>query len=142
MLKKLQTPLRNFRFNSITRKESLLVEWFRYGLDESIEEHISGFTDDELKLFEHFTVSKPFNFDGPKNYFIVKEDDLPVEIAWDLIPDSSITFPEYFILKPGYEIERGSKVSNKMPIALLDDRGAIHHDYHLPFGAIGKLIAL
>jgi hypothetical protein len=140
MLKKLQTPLHHFRFNRTTGHKSLIVEWFLYDLNEDIEENIRGFNDAELKLFEGYTVSNSVNFGGGKDYFTVREGEVPIEVELDFVPDSRLAFPEYLIIKPDYEIEKGTEVSSIMQIVLLDGNGAINHKYVLPFGVIGRIL--
>jgi len=120
--------------------KSLIVEWFRYDLKEDLDENITDFNERDLQLFQSYTVSNPVNFSGGKEYFTVSEGELPIEVELDLVPDSRLAFPEYLIIKPGYEIENGTAVSSIMQIALLDEKGAVNHKYDLPFGVIGRIL--
>ncbi|GAA4465501.1 hypothetical protein GCM10023093_17820 [Nemorincola caseinilytica] len=80
---KLQTQLHNFRYNSFIIKEPLTIEWFRYDLDEDLEENSTGFNAADLKLFQDYVVSNETNFGGPKNYFTVSSGEVPMEDVYE-----------------------------------------------------------
>lgn len=137
---KLLTYLHYFKYNQQVQVGPIKIAWFLYDLNPDLEENIRGFTMQELNLFESFVVPRQINFGGAKNYHNANEEELPVEIMDDLVPNERISAPTCLILKPNPEIERSNKVANFMPILLLNEKGEPDHHYNLPFGAIGKIV--
>ncbi len=140
MANKFQTKLHNFRYNSFVIKNSFTIEWFKYDLNADLEENISGFDEEELKLFQDYTVKNTTNFIGGKNYFITNEDDLPVEDIYDLVPNERLKIPNYLIIKPKPAIESTGQINSIMQIILTSENGSDNHNYYLPFGVIGRII--
>lgn len=142
MSQKLQTPLHHFRFNRETQKRSLNIDWFKYDLDESVEDNISGFTPKELELFRNFTLANDLNFSGDKNYHLTNSGEIPVQELLDLVHDPQLNYPTHLILLPKPEIERSFAISPFMKIILLNAKGEHQHNYDLPFGVIGRVLNL
>lgn len=140
MDKKLETKLSNFRYNSLIVKNTFTVEWFRYDLNESLEENISAFDDADLKLFQNYVVANTNNFSGPKNYFTPTEGDIPIEDIYDWVADERLEHPDYLIIKPEPTIDHSGKISRVMEIILLSPNGEENHTFNLPFGVIGRIL--
>jgi len=136
---KLHTNLANFRFNRTHHTTSLSVDWYKYDLDENIEENISPLSYPELKEFEGFAVSLPFNFPGNKDYSIIMDHQHPFEILDDLIFSNDAAFPECVILKPEPKLLLGNNCARFSQIVLFDTRGKDHLAYGLSFGVIGMI---
>lgn len=136
---KLVTHLRNFRYNRAIQRMLFTVDWFRYDLDENAADRISGFTYEELKQFEGFTLSHEFNFgEYSRNYHLTDEGEYPTENYSSWVPNEGISFPDFVVLKPVPLVYRGIGISKYMQIVLIDKSGK-DCKYLLPFGAIGKI---
>lgn len=138
MNKKLQTQLMNFRFNSIIQKWPIHIEWFRYDLNEDLEERVSGLSETEAHQLSNFAAANSINFDGGKQHQSALDEDIPFDDIFDYIPDERQTEPDYFLLVPKPKLSKG--IANWMPIILTDANGNDKHNYDLPFGLVGRII--
>ena len=139
MKQKLRTNLRYYRFHANKMANPVVIEWYRYDLDENEEDNIRGFSPEELKKFENYVVQNFINFEGGKSYFIVSEGEEPVEAFYSIFEDERVDTPEYLIIKPETNIAKGAGYAKFMQIELLNADGKSNHFYNLPFGAIGKI---
>lgn len=136
---KYQALLHHFKFNRNIQTVPIFVVWFKYELDENVEENTSRFSYEEVNMFQNFLNRHSLNFEGPKDYLIADESEVPLEVVYDLLPNPRITFPEYLILRPEPKILNNNQVQSTMQILLLNKQGSTHHSYNLPFGAIGRI---
>lgn len=129
---KLETQLAFFKFNSIINEGILTVTW--YVLDEE-NEGGRCFTDQELNEFQQYTVNRPINFPGNKNYHPCTEEETPYNGIESSL--ESVSFPSMIIL-------RKTPVLNKIifecvDIILTNKNDENRHDYNLSFDVIGQI---
>ncbi|NLU94902.1 toll/interleukin-1 receptor domain-containing protein [Chitinophaga sp. Ak27] len=136
----LQTNLIHFKFNRIPNHQPVLIEWYRFDLDEEAVDDIRGFTYQELEEFKTYAVNNTLNFGGPKDYKKVTDGDIPEITEYDLLRTDKFEFPSHLIIVPQPEVEKSNKVSDCMEILLINENGITHHDYKLPYGVIGKIL--
>ncbi len=139
MEKKLLTQLMNFRFNSFIQKSPIEIEWFRYDLNEDLEERVSGLSETEAHQLSNFAAVNSVNFGGKKQHQSAHDEDLPFDDVFDYIPDEKQTSPEYLLLVPTPKLIKG--IAKWMPIILTDANGHDKHDYDLPFGVVGRIVS-
>ncbi len=137
-MKKLITPLRNFRYGNRHITGPVKVEWFHYDLDEDELTDARIFTDEEFKKFQEFTVSNLTNFAGGKDYLNTTEEEIPNSNLYSLFVDPRLDRPENLIIVPNPELEKNG-ISRTMFILLTDENGNTKHHYDLPFGVIGRI---
>jgi hypothetical protein len=141
MPKKLQTYFTHFRFNHFVQKHSYLIDWYRYDLNQHNEEIITPFNEEELGLFEAYTVANHVNFGNAKDYYAGNASEIPEPATENLVPRDSLAFPRRLILQRYPTLRLEDAVALHTEVILVDYMGADHHDYHLPFDVIGEIVA-
>jgi hypothetical protein len=134
---KLQTYLKNFRFNSIHNHGPYTITWFKL-LEKDVESECVGLTHEELTKLTNYTASNKTNFDNA-NYYSRNEDDLPYFSEYDLLPLDE-RHPKFLILKQNPRLSMpAGKIFTFMEIELLNENGSKNHTYNLEFDIVGQV---
>lgn len=142
-MNKLQTTLRNFRFDNIHRKATDNITWFKLVIGEDKHTYSSEcFNTDELKLLINYVASNSINFaPNTQNSFMCSDSEIyPYCGRMSLVPPKiRLAFPNNLILKKIPELSTTGQIYRCMDIELLNENGQSNHNYNLDFDIIGRI---
>ena len=138
---KLETPLSYFRLNNSKTNNpgTYTVTWYVLDIDSVSGEVARCFNDIELRQFQDYINQAPLNYEGPKNYWVCNNDEVPRCGFETALIDKNWSFPKMVILRKTPQKSKPGTISSCMDIVLTDSNGNDSHSYNLEFNVVGEI---